>query len=118
MFLPEIYTIPFISEDFRYITKLTHNIEKVPCLRAGCHPVIITIYERVKTAYDLADDANLSGRVEVWDIQQFLSSNVYEHSLFDEGKRNAALSDIIVKYNKIVLENETDPSLRIDFEAR
>ena len=54
----------------------------------------------------------------MWDIQQFLSSNVYEHSLFDEGKRNTALSDIIGKYNKIVLENETDPSLRIDFEAR
>lgn len=87
-------------------------------LRGGCHPVIITIFERVHTALNLAEDAGLAGRVEVWDIQQFLSSNVYEHSLFDESKRNSTLSDIIGRYNEIVLEAETDPSLRIEFEAR
>ncbi len=87
-------------------------------LRGGCHPVIITIFERVHTALNLAEDAGLAGRVEVWDIQQFLSSNVYEHSFFDESKRNSTLSDIIGRYNKIVLETETDPSLRIEFEAR
>ena len=87
-------------------------------LRGGCHPVIITIFERVHTALNLAEDAGLAGRVEVWDIQQFLSANVYEHSLFDESKRNSTLSDIIGRYNKIVLEAETDPSLRIEFEAR
>lgn len=87
-------------------------------LRGGCHPVIITIFERVHTALNLAEDAGLARRVEVWDIQQFLSANVYEHSLFDESKRNSTLSDIIGRYNKIVLETETDPSLRIEFEAR
>lgn len=87
-------------------------------LRAGCQPVIITIFERVHTALNLAEDAGLAGRVEVWDIQQFLSANVYEHSLFDESKRNSTLSGIIERYNKIVLEAETDPSLRIEFEAR
>lgn len=87
-------------------------------LRGGCHPVIITIFDRVHTALNLAEDSGMSGRVEVWDIQQFLSANVYEHSLFDETKRNSTLSDIISRYNKIVLEAETDPSLRIEFEAR
>lgn len=87
-------------------------------LRGGCHPVIITIFDRVHTALNLAEDAELAGRVEVWDIQQFLSANVYEHSLFDEGKRNSTLADIIGRYNRIVLETETDPSLRIEFEAR
>lgn len=43
---------------------------------------------------------------------------MYEHSFFDESKRNSTLSDIIGRYNKIVLETETDPSLRIEFEAR
>ena len=37
-------------------------------ISAGCLPVIITIYDRVKTAIDLAADADLAGRVEVWDI--------------------------------------------------
>lgn len=60
----------------------------------------------------------VAGRVEVWDIQQFLSSNVYEHSMFDETKRNSTLGDIIGVYNKIILEKKTDPSLRIEFESR
>ncbi len=87
-------------------------------LRNGRHPVIITIFERVHTALNLAEDANLAGRVEVWDIQQFLSANVHERSLFDETKRSSTLSDIINRYNNIVLETETDPSLRIEFETR
>lgn len=87
-------------------------------LRNGSRPVIITIFERVHTALNLAEDAGLAGRVEVWDFQQFLSSNIYEHSLFDEGKRNSTLGDIIGRYNNIVLEKETDPSLRIEFEAK
>lgn len=87
-------------------------------VRSGCHPVIITIFDRVSTALGLADDAGLAGRVEVWDIQQFLSANIYEHSFFDETKRNSTLADIIAKYNEIILATETDPSLRIEFEAR
>ncbi len=87
-------------------------------LRAGCLPIIITIFDRVKTALDLATDAGLSGRIEVWDIQQFLSTNVREHSLFDSAARNAKLADIIEKYNAIIAEVETDPSLRIEFEAK
>lgn len=87
-------------------------------LAAGCRPIIITIFDRVHTALNLAEDAGLGGCVEVWDIQQFLSSNVFEHSLFDEGRRKATLADIVDNYNKIVLEKETDPSLRIEFEAK
>ena len=33
-------------------------------------------------------------------------------------KRNSTLGDIIGVYNKIILEKETDPSLRIEFESR
>lgn len=84
----------------------------------GFRPVIITIFERVQTALNQIEDAGLSGRIEVWDVQQFLSSNVHEHSLFDEGKQNATLGTIIENYNHIIHEKETDPSLRIEFEAR
>ena len=84
----------------------------------GYRPVIITIFERVQTALNQIEDAGLAGRVEVWDVQQFLSSNVHEHSLFDEDKRNAKLGAIIENYNQIVMEKESDPSLRIEFEAK
>ena len=87
-------------------------------IRGGCHPVIITVFDRVHTALNLAEDAGLAGRVEVWDIQQFLSANVYEHCFFDESKRNSTISDIIGKYNDIIHATETDPSLRIEFEAK
>lgn len=91
------------------INKCSSNINN------GYRPVIITIFERVQTALNQIEDAGLAGRVEVWDIQQFLSSNVHEHSLFDENQRNAKLAAIIDNYNQIVMEKETDPSLRIEF---
>lgn len=87
-------------------------------IRAGCLPIIITVFDRVKTALDLAADAGLNGRIEVWDIQQFLSANVSEHSLFDGTARNTKLAEIIEKYNEIITKAETDPSLRIEFEAK
>lgn len=86
-------------------------------LRSGSQPVIITIYERVHTAITMIEDAGLTGRVEVWDIQQFLSSNVMEHSGFVDGNRNSTLADIVGKYNQIIDEVETDPSLKIEFDA-
>lgn len=87
-------------------------------IRGGCHPVIITIFDRVHTALNMAEDAGLAGRIEVWDIQQFLSANVYEHSLFNEANRNSTLAEIVRRYNEIVEKAETDPSLRIEFEAK
>jgi hypothetical protein len=87
-------------------------------IRSACLPVIITIFDRVKTAYDLTTDAGIFGRVEIWDIQQFLSTNINEHGLFDEQKRTTKLADIIERYNQIIDEKETDPSLKIEFETK
>ena len=86
-------------------------------IRAGCSPVIITIFDRVKTALDLAADAGLDGRIEVWDIQQFLSTNISEQSLFDGAARNAKLAEIIERYNAIIKQMEADPIFRIEFCA-
>lgn len=85
-------------------------------LRGGYRPVIITIFDRVRTALDLASDGGLAGRVEVWDVGQFLSTNIHERSFFDETKQGATIEVIIENYNKIVNATETDPSLRIEFE--
>lgn len=86
-------------------------------INAGYFPVIITIFERVRTALDLSDDAGLNERVEVWDVQQFLSTNINEHSMFDGAARNAKMAEIIAKYNAIIEEKETDLSLKIEFDA-
>lgn len=87
-------------------------------LKAGCRPVIVTIFERVKTALDLAEDAGLAGRAEVWDIRQLLSAAVYQGCLFRETQRSGPMAALTQLYNQVVQETETDPSLRIEFEAR
>ena len=85
-------------------------------ISAGIRPVIITIAERVKTARDLAEDAGISERLEVWDIQQFLSMNVYEHGLFERDERMKTVSKIVTGYNSIIDKYESDPSLKIDMD--
>lgn len=82
----------------------------------GLNPVIITISERVTTAQSLLEDAGIGGRAEVWDLQQFLSTNVYEHGFFNSDTRKSVLSELIENYNSIIDEFETDPSLHIEYD--
>ena len=92
------------------IEKCRSNIEH------GLNPVIITISDRVTTARDLLEDAGIGGRVEVWDLQQFLSTNVYEHGFFNSSTRKNVLSELIDNYNGIIDEFETDPGLHIEYD--
>ena len=85
-------------------------------IRAGLRPVVITLRERVGTARGLAEDGGIADRIEVWDIQQFLSTNVYEHGLFDAEARRSTMAAIVMEYNGIIAEHETDPSLMIELE--
>ena len=87
-------------------------------IQSGYSPIIITVFERVRTAHELVSDAELTGRIEIWDIQQYLSTNIIEHSLFGSLDKNIKLANIIQKYNEIIDRTETDPSLRIEFESK
>lgn len=110
-----------INNTIIHCTTMPGDLLMEKCKRnlvSGGKPVIITIYDRVHTATTMVEDAGLTGRVEVWDIQQFLSSNVLEHSFFKDDGRNTTLADIVQRYNKIIEEVETDPSLRIEFDVR
>lgn len=70
----------------------------------------------MKTARDIAEDAGIGERIEVWDIQQFLSMNVYEHGLFERDEREKTVERIIDGYNDIVEQFESDPSLKITID--
>lgn len=85
-------------------------------IAAGIRPIIITIRDRVGTARDLAEDAGIGGRIEVWDIQQFLSTNVYEHGVFDHTGRAGIINTIVIEYNGIIDRYESDPSLKITLD--
>lgn len=82
-------------------------------LRAGLRPMIITIYQRVALAEQMAVERGMEGRIEVLDFEQFIVSNVYELSQFKASERKVTVHKIIEAYNEIVDACETDPSLRV-----
>jgi len=81
--------------------------------QSGLKPVIITLGEGVLGAAFLLKNLNLAERVDVLDIHQFLTANIYERSLFKAADCRSTLSNLHVRYNEIVDACETDPSLRI-----
>lgn len=83
-------------------------------INGGLRPIIVTTYPRLVVAETLASDIGLGGRVEVWDIEQFLATNVYELSLFKSTDRKVTVEKLISAYNHIIGLCETDPSLRIE----
>lgn len=85
-------------------------------LSAGLRPVIITTYENASKAEHLLEADGISERVDVLDIEQFVTTNVYEKSRFQHADRRAALDEIITRYNEIVDEVEDDPSIQILFK--
>jgi len=82
-------------------------------LRSGLKPVILTLGEGVAGAAFLLKNSRLADRVDVLDVGQFLTANVYEHSLFKSAACKATLSRLLERYNEIVESCETDPALRI-----
>lgn len=82
-------------------------------LRAGLKPVIISVDEGVQGAAFLLKNSDLVDRVDVLDAVQFLTANVYEHSLFKAAECKITLGKLLARYNEIVAECETDPVLVI-----
>lgn len=83
-------------------------------LDVGTKPLILTLAEGVIVAKVLASNAGLTGRIDIMDAEQFLAANLHELSLFKTSARLMTLEKLIDSYNRIVAENETDPSLRIE----
>ncbi len=94
------------------IRKCARNIDD------GFHPIIITTCKRVSVAEGLAESAGIANRLEVWDIEQFLSMNLNEHGLFCQQGRRDMASRLVDAYNKIIDSCETDPSLKIEIGVR
>ncbi len=86
-------------------------------LRAGMKPLIITLGDGVEGVAFLLKNANLTDRVDVLDVGQFLTANVYERSLFKAAACKATFSKLLDRYNEIVGVCETDPALRIALKA-
>jgi len=73
----------------------------------------LTTTKRVSVAEGLAESAGIANRLEVWDIEQFLSMNLNERGLFNQSGRKDMAIRLITAYNSIIDVCETDPSLKI-----
>lgn len=94
------------------IRKCARNIDD------GYNSIVITTSKRVSLAEGLADMAGFANRIEVWDIEQFLSMNLNERGVFCQtGRKNMAVR-LVEAYNKIIDTCETDPSLKIQIGMR
>jgi hypothetical protein len=82
-------------------------------LSGGLRPVIVTSEKGTAVARGLAEQAGVAERIDVLDVEQFISGNLYEHGRFEsEGRRDWA-EKLIARYNEVVQKHETDPSMKI-----
>lgn len=82
-------------------------------LKGGLKPVILTVGDGVSGAAFLLKNSELADRVDVLDVCQFLTANVYERSLFNAAACKITLSRLLERYNQIIASCENDPSLRV-----
>lgn len=82
-------------------------------LESGARPIVVTTHESMAGAESLATIQGIDGRVDFLEVEQFLATNIYEISLFKTAERRVTIAKLIEKYNEIIEQCETDPSLRI-----
>jgi hypothetical protein len=83
-------------------------------LSAGLRPLIVTIGKKTFFADTLAEHAKIGSRLDVLDIEQFLAANLYERALFSAKDHLPKTTELLLRYNKLIDEYETDPSLKIE----
>ncbi len=84
----------------------------------GKRPILITTYRRVPVAEGLAESAGIGDRIDIFDIEQFLASNLYELGKFAPSGRKDTAEQLIAVYNSIIDSCETDPSLKISLGGK
>ncbi len=83
-------------------------------LGMGWRPIIVTTSKGVYAAEVLGETEGIEGRFDVLDFDQFMATNLHELGAFQTTATREAIIDIVDRYNRIVNEVETDPSLAIE----
>lgn len=81
----------------------------------GHRPLIVTTARGLTVAEGLAENAGLGERIDIFEVEQFIALNLYELGKFAAEGRRVAVNDVVTRYNEIVDEVETDPSLKIEY---
>ncbi|TMV05513.1 DUF4928 domain-containing protein [Ruegeria sediminis] len=80
----------------------------------GFRPIIVTTARGLTAAEVLSENAGIGERVDVFEVEQFVALNLYELGRFAAEGRRVAVNDLVGRYNEIVEDVETDPSLMIE----
>lgn len=83
----------------------------------GQRPIIVTTARGVIVAEELARNKELDDRIDVFEVEQFVALNLYEIGRFTPNGRHNAVVKIVKRYNEIVEQFETDPSLKIEIRS-
>lgn len=83
-------------------------------LNDGHRPMLITLQRGLTVADGLASNVGLADRIDIFEIEQFVALNLYELGKFGADGRKMAVTDLVNRYNEIIEEIETDPSLKIE----
>jgi len=86
-------------------------------LNDGYRPLIITTARGLAAAEVLAENAGLGERIDMFEAEQFIALNLYELGKFAAVGRRVVVNDVVTRYNDIVEDVETDPSLKIEFRG-
>lgn len=84
-------------------------------LERNQRPLLVTWQRGLAVAEGLAENAGLAARIDLFEIEQFIALNLHEWSRFGTESRKTAVADLIDRYNTIVGQVETDPSLKIEW---
>jgi hypothetical protein len=83
-------------------------------LNDGFRPILVTLQRGLSVAEGLATNIGLAERIDIFEIEQFVALNLYELGKFGADGRKTAVADLVNRYNEIVEQVETDPSLKIE----
>jgi hypothetical protein len=86
-------------------------------LNDGLRPILVTLQRGLLVAEGLAENAGLADRIDIFEIEQFIALNLYELGKFAAAGRKVAVAELVDRYNQIIEEIETDPSLKIEFRS-
>jgi hypothetical protein len=83
-------------------------------LNDGFRPIVVTLQRGLLVAAELARNVDLADRIDIFEIEQFVALNLYQLAKFGADGRKSAVIDLVSRYNAIVEQVETDPSLKIE----
>ena len=82
-------------------------------LRDGYKPILVTTRNGFAVAEGLAQNTGIADKIYIFEIEQFVALNLYKLGKFAANGCRLAVEELVNRYNEIVEDVETDPSIKI-----